>query len=303
MRRRRVLAVILTAVVMASGHAMWSAQAATRVFHDRAGDVGSGIDLTRVRVENGNRLILTAQHRDLSRGSFQSVAYYLDTDAGRRGPDFMVAGGFPGSDWNVFKTRGWNPVGSPVVCPVNMVISYTRDVTRFALARSCLRGDRGRVRVSLFATRERADGTTARDYMPTRHHFTAWIPFGAPPLSDRYVEFRSPSRNVLCSIVFQKGEDNFNRCDIGKKSFASPPRPSSCPTGFGWGKNFWVNRRAGFVCASEAATVSADVPTLPYGQSIRRGHIRCTSRKTGMVCQNLNTGHGYRLSRSEVKIF
>lgn len=122
--------------------------------------------------------------------------------------------------------------------------------------------------------------------------------------SRRYVEFRSPSRNILCSIVHLPRERyNVNRCDIRRKTFHAPPRPRSCPDGFGWGKNFWVSKRGRFVCASETATVSTHPPTLQYGDSMRLGHIRCTSRQTGMVCRNLNTDHGYKLARDRVRFF
>jgi hypothetical protein len=295
---------LVMAAVLVSGPGMWSAEAATRVFHDPAGDVSSGIDVTRVSVDNANRLILTATHHDLSRQAFQSVGYFVDTDGSRPGPEFVVVGGFPGSEWNVFKARGWKAVGWPLACPVNMVVSYRSDYTRFALARSCLGGERGRVRVSLFATRKKPNGTTAREYMPAYHRFTSWVSYETSAASHRYVEFRSPSGNIVCSIVNHTAENyNVNRCDIHRKTFRSPPRPRSCPQPYGWGRYFWVDKIGRFTCVSELATTSDRPPVLQYGASKRLGHIQCTSRVTGMVCSNVNTGHGYKLSHDAVKLF
>jgi Family of unknown function (DUF6636) len=299
----RAAPVLVLAAALLIGFAMGPAEAATKVFHDQAGDVSSGIDVTRVRVDNAKRLVLTAQHHSLTRHATQSVGYFLDTDRLRPGPEFVVVGGFPGSDWNVFKARGWQAVGWPSTCPVNMVISYPGDFTRFALARSCLKGNRGRVRVSLFATRKNADGTTAREYMPGHHRFSPWVSYGASAASDRYLEFRSPSGNILCSIVNHVAENyNVNRCDISRKTFKSPARPRSCPQPYGWGRYFWLDKIGRFTCVSELAT-SERPPVLRYGTSKRLGHIECTSRRTGMVCLNVNTGHGYKLTQGAVTFF
>ena len=120
---------------------------------------------------------------------------------------------------------------------------------------------------------------------------------------NRYVEFASPTRNIACSISYDPGSYNYNRCDIREKSYTSPPRPNSCPRPYSWGKHVSIYRQdVAFACASEPATGDTP-PILRYGQSARRGHIWCTSRVTGMVCRNLNTTHGYKLSRASVKFF
>jgi hypothetical protein len=46
---------------------------------------------------------------------------------------------------------------------------------------------------------------------------------------------------------------------------------------------------------------SGGVRTLKYGHSLRVGKVRCTSKRTGMRCVHLPTGHGYIASRAGFK--
>ena len=46
---------------------------------------------------------------------------------------------------------------------------------------------------------------------------------------------------------------------------------------------------------------SGGVHTLKYGKSLRLGEVRCTSKRTGMRCVHLPTGHGYVASRAGFK--
>jgi hypothetical protein len=116
----------------------------------------------------------------------------------------------------------------------------------------------------------------------------------------QYTEFRSPSKNIFCDI---SGAAHYNeaRCDIHKHSFHAPPKPASCQ--FDWGQSVMVHHRARWACVSDPATGSPHVATLGYGKSKTIGQIRCTSRKTGMICRNLSTGHGFKLSRAAVSLF
>lgn len=42
---------------------------------------------------------------------------------------------------------------------------------------------------------------------------------------------------------------------------------------------------------------------LAYGDSIRRGRFRCTSRRSRMRCVNARNGHGFKLSRELARRF
>jgi hypothetical protein len=116
----------------------------------------------------------------------------------------------------------------------------------------------------------------------------------------QYVEFRSPSKNIYCHIS-SAAHYNEARCDIHHHTFQAPPKPASCQ--FDWGQSVMVHHRARWACVSDPATGSLHVPALGYGQSKTLAHIRCTSRATGMVCRNLSTGHGFKLSRAAVSLF
>jgi Family of unknown function (DUF6636) len=115
-----------------------------------------------------------------------------------------------------------------------------------------------------------------------------------------YTEFQSPSKNIHCDIVVGGGA-NAARCDIGKHSFHAPPKPRSCH--FEWGFSVAVRRHGHWACVNDPATGDPNPRVLAYGHSTRLGHIRCASRKSGMTCRNLNTGHGFKLSRAAVTFF
>lgn len=109
--------------------------------------------------------------------------------------------------------------------------------------------------------------------------------------------FRSPSGNIGCSI----GKAGV-RCDIRERDWSPPPKPRSCDLDFGQGVAVDKrDRKASFVCAGDT-TLGAG-RTLGYGDSIRRGDLRCRSRGSGMHCRNLRTDHGFALSRGSARLF
>ncbi len=177
MLRRAVVVAAAAMMAVTAGTAL-PAQAQTKVFHDQVGDVRDGINVKSLRVHNGARLIMKSKHTDLSRNKSQSIAYYIDVNGSRPGPEYLASAGFPDSDWQILRMKGWKVVGSgPINCNSDFLARYVRNVTQFALSRGCLGGDRGRVRVSMVAGRTRADGTVLRDYLPARHRFTGWVLF------------------------------------------------------------------------------------------------------------------------------
>lgn len=108
--------------------------------------------------------------------------------------------------------------------------------------------------------------------------------------------FHNPSGNIRCVIE----RTSFTRCDITRRDWTPPPKPKSCE--FDWGNSLRVGLRGKgrFACVSDAVPAGR---TLPYGESIRRGRFRCTSRRTGMRCVNRRNGHGFVLSRERVRRF
>jgi len=113
---------------------------------------------------------------------------------------------------------------------------------------------------------------------------------------DSLVGFQSPSKNIGCIL-----DDSFARCDIRKRDWSPPRKPASCGEDYGQGLSISRNGARGrFVCAGDTALGSGKV--LAYGRSIRRGKITCTSRESGVTCENAR-GHGFRISRGSYRVF
>lgn len=121
---------------------------------------------------------------------------------------------------------------------------------------------------------------------------TAFAGDSAQPASQRY--FSSPSGNIGCAL-----NRRYARCDIKEHTYSPPAKPANC--NFDWGQSLQVHKRARFICVSDTVAISDRV--LQYGDSLRLGNKKCTSRRSGMVCRNLRTEHGFRLSRDDVDRF
>ncbi len=109
--------------------------------------------------------------------------------------------------------------------------------------------------------------------------------------------FQSPSGNIGCYI----GKTGV-RCDIRERDWSPPPKPRACE--LDWGQGVAVgtrDRKASFLCAGDTTLGSGR--KLAYGDSVRRGDLRCRSRKSGMHCRNVRTDHGFALSRGSARLF
>lgn len=113
------------------------------------------------------------------------------------------------------------------------------------------------------------------------------------------VTFSSPSGNIDCWLNDEPDLAHV-RCDIHSRTWATPRnRPIDC-TG-DYGNTLSIGPRRGiFTCASDAIGPS---PTLPYGKAIQVGSNRCLSSTGGMRCVNLDTGHGFFVSRETVRLY
>ena len=108
--------------------------------------------------------------------------------------------------------------------------------------------------------------------------------------------FKNPSGNIRCVV----DATSLARCDITRRNWTPPPKPSSCPGDWANGLQVNLQGRGRFTCASDAVP---DGPVLAFGDSVRRGRFRCTSRRTGMRCVNLRSEHGFALSRDRARRF
>jgi hypothetical protein len=46
-----------------------------------------------------------------------------------------------------------------------------------------------------------------------------------------------------------------------------------------------------------------DAKPLAYGKSTTFGRLKCTSRRTGITCKSLRSGHGFVVSTTEQRVF
>jgi hypothetical protein len=114
----------------------------------------------------------------------------------------------------------------------------------------------------------------------------------------KFVAFKTPSGNIGC--IYSSGPD-YLRCDIRSGLRPKPPQPQSC--GEDYGDSVSMNRagRARLVCHGDTA-LDPGARSVAYGTSIVVGPFRCTSRTTGLTCQNPSR-HGWFLSRESYRLF
>lgn len=118
---------------------------------------------------------------------------------------------------------------------------------------------------------------------------------GLPKIVGEVGAFSSPSRNIGCTVT----EDSA-RCDIGEHSYQPPAEPDGCSGS--WGRSLQVRGGASaFVCVTDS--VLGVKETLKYGTSTVVGNFGCTSRRSGVTCLNLQTDHGFKISRAKTKFF
>lgn len=108
--------------------------------------------------------------------------------------------------------------------------------------------------------------------------------------------FQSPSGNIGCYVSKQGA-----RCDIRHKQWKAPPKPKNCE--LDWGGGLAVDRqgKAGVVCAGDTALNQG--PVLAYGKTFTKGRFRCKSTMSGVRCNNIETGHGFFISRQTYQLY
>ena len=122
----------------------------------------------------------------------------------------------------------------------------------------------------------------------------------SPPPADLEVlhlsGFVAPSGNVSCTI-----DVNYARCDIIDRDWSPPARPVDCESDYGQGITVAAGEQAHFVCAGDTAFGMDAV--LPYGESITAGALKCESAESGITCRDVQTSHGFSISRQAYQLF
>jgi hypothetical protein len=106
--------------------------------------------------------------------------------------------------------------------------------------------------------------------------------------------FTSPSGNIGCQV-----DETSARCDIAQHSWQAPPKPADCTLSSGSALS--VEDTAGFPCVGDSAMGSPN--QLAYGDALRVGVFTCTSRETGVQCENSTTKHGFVLARDSYRLY
>lgn len=122
---------------------------------------------------------------------------------------------------------------------------------------------------------------------------------GTPPADitvSKLTGFTSPTGNIGCII-----DRRTVRCDIRERDWKPPPAPADCQLDYGQGIALSAGGTADFVCAGD--TTAAAGESLPYGQSIAAGLLRCDSEESGMSCRDIETGRGFALAKGGYEIY
>jgi hypothetical protein len=109
--------------------------------------------------------------------------------------------------------------------------------------------------------------------------------------------FQTPSKNIACT-----GDSTSIRCDtrFPTKFMAPAYKPKGCDVD--WGPLVMGPRTRAHVACVGDTVLNPNARILRYGQSRLFGPFRCTSRTTGLRCQN-RAGHGWFLSRQKQSLF
>ena len=170
---------IVAATMLAAGAVAGPAAADVRTFADAKGDVAGGADIWRVTVTHALRVRVAIKMDDIVTDftSDAGATVYVDTDPATPGPDFLLGTPlFEGSDYAMFRTDGWKPVGQPLTCFHRVQLDFDKDVARVVFGRGCLGGPDA-VRVAVKTASGQPDGI-ARDWLVGRRHLTSWVQQG-----------------------------------------------------------------------------------------------------------------------------
>jgi hypothetical protein len=94
------------------------------------------------------------------------------------------------------------------------------------------------------------------------------------------------------------------RCDIKRRSWSPPARPASCPPEVDYGQGMEVGGSGAgtLVCAGDT-TLDPTAPSLAYGSETVIGRFQCSSRRSGLTCTEVETGHGFFISIQSYRTF
>jgi hypothetical protein len=125
------------------------------------------------------------------------------------------------------------------------------------------------------------------------------------PVDVEFTHFASPSGNIACVITGSGDSELVTRgvrCDIDERDWSPPPRPADCELDYGQGVVLGVGEAAQLLCTGDT-TIGRDTEPLAYGDAITAGPIRCESAQSGITCRDVESGHGFSISREAYQLF
>lgn len=140
----RVVSTMLAVGVAVSSLAA-PADARTRAFKDKRGDVGHAADVHRVKVSYDKRGVVVrvkVRNARVAARNSAGVRVYLDVRRKRRGPEMYLNGpiAIEGYDWMMTETRkGWGWTYLSPKCGSRITTNVRRDVVRVQFRKRCLR--------------------------------------------------------------------------------------------------------------------------------------------------------------------
>jgi eukaryotic-like serine/threonine-protein kinase len=109
--------------------------------------------------------------------------------------------------------------------------------------------------------------------------------------------FATPSGNIAC--VLAPGEA---RCDVRERSWQIPQAPADCDLAFGTGAVLTAGQEGQLSCVGDTLA-DPSLEELAYGQAVRLGDVVCSSRETGVRCEDERSGHGFAVARASYDLF
>ena len=78
--------------------------------------------------------------------------------------------------------------------------------------------------------------------------------------------------------------------------------PADCELDYGHGVVLGVGEAAEILCAGDT-TIGRDSEPLAYDGAITAGPLRCESAQSGITCRDVESGHGFSISREAYQLF
>lgn len=119
--------------------------------------------------------------------------------------------------------------------------------------------------------------------------------------ADSDAGFNSPSGNISCGFYAFDYQPLQVSCSLRAHDYQAPALPD-CDLDYGDSLDLYAGEKVVWACHGDVVFFDFG-RILPYGATLHRGVLSCTSMRTGMECRDKTTGHGFRLSRSSYDIF